>query len=277
MSAWLIRKAKNIWEDKMDNNKYSLKGKVAIVTGGSRGIGHASAIAFAAAGADVVVTSRILSDLVEVAKEIEAKGRKGLAIACDVGRKEDLTNLVKCVKTEMGRIDILMNNAGTNPYKGPLIDADEAAWDETMNVNLKGPFLLGQQVARIMKEQGSGNIINTTSVAGIRNRPGALYGISKAGLIMLTNAMAKEWGQFNIRVNSIAPGGIKTKLNEHLWKDPARAEAIAQTVALCRWGTPDDIAQTALFLASDASCHLTGQTIVVDGGEMVGSSPFPRK
>lgn len=257
----------------MDFNRFSLQGKVAVVTGASRGIGRATALAFADAGADVVVTSRKLADLQRVAKEIESRGRKGLAIACDVGKKEDLANLVNCVKAEFGKIDILMNNAGTNPYRGSILDAEEWAWDETMNVNLKAPFLLSQLAARMMKVQGGGSIINTTSVAGLRTRPGAFYGTSKAGLVMLTNAMAKEWGQYNIRVNAIAPGGVKTEMNKHMWEDPARADAIAKQVALLRWGDPEDVAQTALFLASDASRHITGETIVVDGGEMVGPPP----
>jgi dehydrogenase/reductase SDR family protein 4 len=258
----------------MDFSRFSLKGKVAIVTGASRGIGRATALAFADAGADVVVTSRRLGDLQELAKEIEKKGRKGLAIACDVGKRDELINVANCVKAELGRIDILFNNAGTNPYRGPLLDAEESAWDETMDVNLKAPLLLSQMAVRMMKEHGGGSIINTTSVAGIKARPGALYGVSKAGLIMLTQAMAKEWGQYNIRVNAIAPGGVKTKMNEHMWLDQTRADAIAKEVALLRWGDPDDVAQTALFLASDASRHITGQTIIVDGGEMVGSPSF---
>lgn len=261
----------------MNLPRFSLDGKVTVVTGASRGIGRSSAIAFADAGSDVVVTSRGLSELREVAREIEKRGRKGLAIACDVSKKDELNNVVDCVKTEMGKIDILFNNAGTNPYRGPLLEAAESAWDETMDVNLKGPLFLSQAVAKIMKAQNGGVIINTTSVAGIKARPGALYGVSKAALIMLTQAMAKEWGQYNIRVNSIAPGGIKTKMNEHMWLDQNRADAIAKEVALLRWGDPDDIAQVAVFLASDAARQITGQTIVVDGGEMVGSPSFLAK
>ena len=260
----------------MDITKFSLEGKVALVTGGSRGIGRAIALTFADAGADVVITSRKLPALEEVAEEIRGKGRKGIAIASHVAKKEDSINLVEKVKSELGRIDILVNNAGTNPYYGPLLDAEEWAWDATLNVNLKGPFLLSQLVARIMREQGGGSIINMSSVGGVRVSELNLYSITKAGLIMLTQVMAKEWGQYKIRVNAIAPGIIQTRLSEALWKEPARGEAAAKGTALGRLGVPEDVADAALYLASDASSYVTGETIVVDGGELIGSAPvFP--
>ena len=259
----------------MDFSKISLDGKVALVTGGSRGIGRATALAFADAGADVVVASRKLPDLEVVAEEIKAKGRKGLAVASHIAKIEESKNLVEKVKAEFGRIDILFNNAGTNPYFGPLMDAEEWAWDVTMNVNLKGPFLLGQLVAKVMKEQGGGSIINTASTGGMRAGELHIYGITKAGLIMLTQVMAKEWVQYNIRVNAIAPGVIKTRLSEALWKEPAVGERAAKNTALGRLGMPEEVAKTALFLASDASSYVTGETIVIDGGSMVGGPSFP--
>ncbi len=257
----------------MDFSKISLEGKVALVTGGSRGIGQACALAFADAGANVVVASRELPDLEEVAKQIKAKGVKSLAVAADVAKLEDIKNLVEKVKAAFGRIDILMNNAGINPYRGTLIDAEEWAWDTTMNVNLKGLFLLSQLVARIMREQGGGNIINTASVSGLRAGAAGIYGVSKAALIMLTQNMAREWGQYKIRVNAIAPGLIETRLSERAWKDPAMAEARARQTALGRRAVPDDVAGVALLLASDHAQHVTGETIVVDGGRLIGS-PF---
>jgi len=259
----------------MDYSKISLDGKVALVTGGSRGIGRASALAFADAGADVVVTSRKLPDLEEVAEEIKAKGRKGLAVASHVAKLDDLKNLVEKVKAEFGRIDILMNNAGTNPYYGPLMDAEEWAWDVTMNVNLKGPFLLSQLVARVMKEQGGGNIINTSSIGGLKAGALHIYSVTKAALIMLTKVMAKDWGQYNIRVNAVAPGIIKTRLSEALWKEPAVGEEAAKNTSLLRLGEPEDIAGVVLFLASDAARYVTGETIVIDGGELLGGPSFP--
>jgi len=259
----------------MDFSRISLGGKVALITGGSRGIGRASALAFADAGADVVVASRKLADLEKVAEEIRAKGRKSLAVASHVAKIEDSKSLVEKVKAEFGRIDILMNNAGTNPYYGPLMDAEEWAWDTTMNVNLKGQFFLSQLVARIMREHGGGNIINTSSVGGIQASGLAIYSVSKAALIMLTECMAKEWGQYNIRVNAIAPGVIKTRLSEQLWKEPEAGKAAVNSCALLRLGEPEDVASVVLFLASDASSYVTGETIVIDGGALVGPPSFP--
>ncbi len=257
----------------MDLAKFSLEGKVALVTGGSRGIGRAIALTFADAGADVAISSRKLPALEEVAEEIRGKGRKSIALACHIAKKEDSRNLVEKVKNERGRIDILVNNAGTNPYYGPLLDAEEWAWDVTMNVNLKGPFLLSQLVARVMREQGGGSIINIASTAGIIPSDLNIYSVTKAGLIMLTKVMAKEWGQYRIRVNAIAPGLIKTRLSEELWKESAKEEKEAKNKALGYLGLPEDIAGAALYLASDASSYLTGETIVVDGGESVGPAP----
>lgn len=259
----------------MDFSRISLDGKVALITGGSRGIGRASALAFADAGADVVVASRKVADLEKVAEEIRAKGRKSLAVASHVAKIEDSKSLVEKVKAEFGRIDILMNNAGTNPYYGPLMDAEEWAWDTTMNVNLKGQFFLSQLVARIMREHGGGNIINTSSVGGIQASDLAIYSVSKAALIMLTECMAKEWGQYNIRVNAIAPGVIKTRLSEQLWKEPEVGKAAVNSCALLRLGEPEDVATVVLFLASDASSYVTGETIVIDGGALVGPPSFP--
>ncbi|TET66364.1 MAG: glucose 1-dehydrogenase [Dehalococcoidia bacterium] len=253
--------------------KFSLEGKVALVTGGSRGIGRAIALAFAEAGADVAICSRKLPALEEVAEEIKVKGRKSIALASHIAKPEDSKALVEKVKGEWGRIDILVNNAGTNPYYGPLLDAEEWAWDVTMNVNLKGPFLLSQLVARVMKEQGGGSIINIASIAGIIPSELNIYSVTKAGLIMLTRVMAKEWGQYKIRVNAIAPGVIKTRLSEALWQEPAKGEEAARSKALGYIGQPEDIAGVAVFLASDASSYLTGETILVDGGESIGPAP----
>ncbi len=235
---------------------FSLENKVALVTGGSRGIGRAIALAFAENGADVVISSRKLPELEQVAEEIKATGRKGLAVSSHIAKAEESRNLIEKVKGEFGRIDILINNAGTNPYMGPLVDAEEWAWDVVMNVNLKGPFLLSQMVARVMQEQGGGNIINIASTAGINPSMLHMYSVSKAAMIMLTRVMAMEWGKDNIRVNAIAPGLIKTRFSEALWKG---------TPAEDRAAIPEDIAGAALYLASDASRFVSGETIVVSG------------
>lgn len=259
----------------MDAARFSLDGRVALVTGGSRGIGRATALTFADAGADVAICARKLPELEVVADEIRAKGRKALAVASHVARVEELESLVEKVKAEFGRIDVLVNNAGTNPYYGPLIDAEEWAWDVTMNVNLKGPFILSQLVARIMRGQGGGSIINISSTAGLRPSAINIYSVTKAALIMLTGVMAKEWGQYKIRVNAIAPGTVKTRLSEISWKEPEDEKRTAAETSLGYVGTPEDIAGAALFLASDASSYITGDTIVVDGGTLLGGPSFP--
>jgi len=250
----------------MDASKFSLDGKVALVTGGSRGIGRAIALTFADAGADVVISARKEPDLEKAAEEIRAKGGKVLAVTSHIAKIEESGSLVEKIKAEFGRIDILVNNAGTNVYLGPLIDVEEWAWDVPMNVNLKGAFFLSQLVARLMREQGGGSIINIASREGLR--PGGLhiYGVSKAALIMLTQVMSREWGQYKIRVNVIAPGMVKTGFSEPLWREPAAYEAIAKSTALGRLGEPEEIAEAALFLASEASSYVSGATLVVDGG-----------
>lgn len=256
----------------MDCSRFSLEGKVALIAGGSRGMGRACALAFADAGADVAVSSRHLAEAEEVAKEIRAYGRRGLAVAAHFGKLEDSKRLVQEVQSEFGRIDILMNNAGTNPYFGTLLDAEEWAWDVTLNVNLKGPFILSQLVARVMTQHGGGSIINMSSAGGLRASILGIYGVTKAGLIMLTQCMAKEWGQYKIRVNALAPGIIETRFSEALWKEPAVGEAAAKRGALGILGLPEDVVGAALFLASDASRYVTGATIVIDGGELIGAA-----
>ena len=261
----------------MNLSQFSLEGKVALITGGSRGIGRASALALADAGASVVVSSRKIADLEPVAEEIKSKGVKAMAIAAHNAKMEDSKALVEQVTKAFGRIDILMNNAGTNPYYGPLMDQDEKTYDITMNVNLKGLFFLSQLAARVMKAQGRGCIINTSSIGGLRAGELGVYCVTKAAVIMLTQVMAKEWGQYNIRVNAIAPGIIKTRLSEALWKDSAvSAKAVAQ-VPLMRLGEPEEIAGTVVFLASDAGSYITGETIVIDGGRVHGEPAHVKK
>ncbi|MDD5127705.1 MAG: glucose 1-dehydrogenase [Dehalococcoidales bacterium] len=250
------------------DKRFSLQGKVAIVSGASRGIGRAAALAFADAGASVVVASRKIEDLEKVAAEIKAKGVKSTAIAAHVGKIEESKALVEKTVKEYGKIDILFNNAGTNPYSGSLIDAEEWAWDTTFNVNLKGPFFLGQQVAKVQKDHGGGVQIMTASVAGLVPAEISIYSVTKAGVIMLAKNMARQWGKYNIRVNSIAPGVIRTKLAAVQWQGDMEKLSASQT-ALGRIGEPEDIGDVVLFLASDAARYVTGQCITIDGGQTV--------
>jgi NAD(P)-dependent dehydrogenase (short-subunit alcohol dehydrogenase family) len=261
----------------MDFSKFSCEGKVALITGGSRGIGRASALALADAGANVVVSSRKIADLEPVADEIRSKGVKGLAVAAHNAKSEDSKMLVERVVQEFGRIDILMNNAGTNPYFGPIMDQDEKTYDITMNVNLKGMFILSQLTARVMKGRGGGCIINTASIGGLRAGELGVYSVTKAAVIMLTQVMAKEWGQFNIRVNAIAPGIIKTRLSEALWKDPKTNEKAISHIPLMRLGEPEEIAGAVVFLSSAAGNYVTGETIVIDGGRVHGEPSHLKK
>lgn len=246
--------------------KFSLKDKVALVTGGSRGIGKAIALGFAEAGADVVVSSRKLEDLEKVAKEIEEKGRKSLALACHIGRKEEIEELVERVVKELGRIDILVNNAATNPVFGPILDIEERAWDKIMEVNLKGYFLTSLAVGKVMMKQKGGSIINLASTAGMKPSPmlGA-YSISKAGVIMLTKVLATEWAVFNIRVNALAPGLVETKFSKALWGNPEILREALRDVPLGRVAQPEEIVGAALYLASEASSYVTGETLVLNG------------
>ncbi len=247
-----------------------LKGKVAIVTGASRGIGRSIALAFASSGARLVLASRNkYGDLGKVADEIRKIAAPVLVVPTHLGKTEDLDNLVAETQREFGRIDILVNNAATNPVIAPLVEIEERAWDHIMNVNLKGSFLLSQKVAKVMVEQGAGCIINIASVDGIRLEPGFVpYSISKAALIMLSHGLARELGQYGIRVIAVAPGLIRTRSSEAIWgNEEIRTERIKRT-CVGRLGTPEEVANVVLFLASDKASYVTGTTIVVDGGKL---------
>jgi len=251
--------------------RFSLEGKVALVTGGSRGIGQATALAFAEAGADVVVTSRKLPDLELVAEEIRGLGRKSVAVATHIGRMDQIQNLVDTAVAEFGRIDVLVNNAGTSVVWMPALELEERAWDSIMNLNLKGLFFLSQAVARVMKEHGGGSIINISSVDGLKPEVNnSAYNISKAGVVMATRTMAREWAQYNIRVNCIAPGFIHTRLMDSRWEvDPENRAVIDSKILLEGVAQPDVLVGAMLYLASEASAYQTGQTIAVDGGYML--------
>jgi NAD(P)-dependent dehydrogenase (short-subunit alcohol dehydrogenase family) len=252
----------------MDLSKvdFSLVGKVALVTGASRGIGKAIALGLAQAGADVAIASRKLPDLEKTAEEIKILGMKSLAVSAHIGRMNDITNLVTRVKEEFGTIDILVNNAATNPTMDAAINIDERAWDAVMNLNLKGLFFLSQAVARIMKEKGGGRIINIASGDGISPATLPVYAISKAGVIMTTKVMAREWAAYNIRVNAVAPGIVRTKFSEAIFTNPEIMKKIMHNTPMGRIGEPEEIVGAVIYLASDASSYVTGEVISIDGG-----------
>lgn len=245
---------------------FSLKDKVALVTGGSRGIGKAAAVGLARAGADVVIASRKLPELERVAEEIRKLGRRSAAVAAHVGRLDEINNLVSYVRAEFDRIDILVNNAATNPVMVQALDVEERAWDSIMNLNLKGLFFLSQAVARVMKERNGGAIINISSVEGIS--PGILpvYSISKAGVIMATKVMAQEWAKYNIRVNAIAPGLTRTRLSRALWENSEVLEVIVGRTPMGRIAEPEEMVGAIIYLASETASYVTGQTLAIDGG-----------
>ncbi|MDP2920167.1 MAG: glucose 1-dehydrogenase [Dehalococcoidia bacterium] len=255
----------------MTQPSFALEGKVALVTGASRGIGEAVALGFAHAGADVVVTSRKLPDLEVVADKIRKTGRKSLAVAAHIGRLDQLQPLVDKAVAEFGKIDVLVNNAGTSVVWMPALELEERAWDVIMNLNLKGLFFLSQAVARVMREKGGGSIINVSSVDGLKAEANnGAYNISKAAVIMATKVMAREWAQYGIRANCIAPGFISTRLMNSRWEvDPENKPQILKRILLHGVGEPDFITGAMIFLASDASSYVTGETITVDGGYML--------
>ncbi|MDP3938036.1 MAG: glucose 1-dehydrogenase [Deltaproteobacteria bacterium] len=250
---------------------FSLKEKVAIVTGSSRGIGRSIALAFAEAGADVVVSSRKREACEAVAKEIEERGARSMVVPCHVGKTEQIENLLSEVKKAWGRVDVLVNNAATNPAMGALVNTEDAVWDKIMEINLRGVFAASRAAGRIMMEQGSGAIINVASTGGIR--PPALigaYGVSKAAVIHLTRSFAKELASSGVRVNCIAPGLIETAFASALINTPEIYQEALKMIPLGRHGQPDEIAGAALYLASDASGYVTGHIMVVDGGSTIG-------
>ncbi len=247
----------------------SLKGKVALITGASRGIGEAAAIGLARAGADVAIASRKLPDLEKVAAEIRKTGRTCLPVTAHVGRLEDIQNLVKKVMDQFGKIDVLVNNAATNPTMSSAMDVEERAWDSIMNLNLKGLFFLSQAVARIMKGKGGGSIVNVSSIAGISPDLLPIYSISKAAVIMATKVMAQQWAQFKIRANAIAPGLTRTRFSEALWNNPDILKMAMSTTPMARVGEPEEMVGAILYFASDASSYVTGQVIAIDGGKTI--------
>jgi NAD(P)-dependent dehydrogenase (short-subunit alcohol dehydrogenase family) len=243
----------------------TLEGKVAIVTGASRGIGEAIARTFAAHGAKVVVASRKIEGVTAVAESI---GPAALAVAAHTGREEDCVRLVATTVEKLGTVDVVVNNAATNPYFGPLIDIDQGAWDKTFEVNTKGYFFMAREVARHLRTRdAAGSIVNVTSIAGLLAAPmQGVYAMTKAAVISMTKTLAYELAGSKIRVNAIAPGFVDTRFASAVLKNDMLLDEIIRRTPMHRYGQPDEIAGMALYLASDAASYVTGQTMAVDGG-----------
>lgn len=246
---------------------FDLTGKVAVVTGASKGIGESMARGLAEFGARVVVSSRDQASVDAVAAELRADGLEAIGIACHVAKDSDRQKLIEQTIATWGRLDILVNNAGTNPYFGPIEDLTPEAYQKTMDINLNAALVLSNLALPHLKAAGGGSIIHISSIEGLHaSAMMSAYNISKAGLIMLGQNQASEWGQHNVRVNIVCPGLVKTKLSAALWSDEKMLERTQRKIALRRMATPDEMAGLAVFLASDASSYMTGSVIVNDGG-----------
>ena len=251
-----------------------LDGKVAVITGGSRGIGEAIARTFVARGARVMIASRKLDGVASVAASIakEHGEDRVRAVAAHTGKEDDCVRLIAEAIAAFGKVDVLVNNAGTNPHFGPLVSAEGGAWDKTFDVNLKGYFWCAREVARHLSgREAPGSIINVASVAGIVASPmQGIYSMTKAAVISMTKTLALELGPSRIRVNAIAPGFVDTRLASAVLKNDDLVKVVLGRTPLGRYGTPDEIAGGALYLASDAASFLTGHTLVIDGGLTIG-------
>ncbi len=257
----------------MNNNpSFDLTDKVALITGASRGIGLAIAEVYAAAGAKVVLVSRKQAALDEAADHIRKNGGTALPIAAHTGSDEAIAELLEKVTAEFGGVDIVVNNAATNPHFGPMLTASDSQWDKILSVNVKGYFRVVKMCVPSMKTRGGGKVINVASVAGLTPGPGmGVYSVSKAAVLMMTKVLAVELAADNIQVNAIAPGFVKTQFSAAIWNNPQINDMVTKSIPQGRMATPNELAGIALYLASDASSFTTGATFVIDGGQMVGS------
>jgi NAD(P)-dependent dehydrogenase (short-subunit alcohol dehydrogenase family) len=252
-------------EGKMDS--FNLNGKIALVTGASRGIGEAIAKILAAHGAKVILTSRKLEGLRRVEEAIVLAGGLAESIVCHAGEMDQIQGLFAEIGSRYGRVDILVNNAGTNPFFGDVLSADEKAWDKTFDVNLKGYFFMSQHAAKLMRKSGGGAIVNVASVNGVRPAPlQGIYSITKAGIIAMTKSFAKELAPYHIRVNALLPGMTDTKFSAALTQNPDILKMVLPEIPMGRIAKPEEMAGAVLYLVSDAASYTTGICLTVDGG-----------
>lgn len=255
------------------SSKFDLTGKVAIVTGGSRGIGLAAAEAMGRAGAALVIASRKPEPLEQAAAQLrERTGGEVLAVPAHTGDDEAVNRVVERATAEFGGVDILVNNAATNPHFGPILSADDSHWDKTLDVNVKGYFRMARACVESMKQRGGGRIINIASVAGRRVQPFmGVYCVSKAAVVMLTQVLAVELAADQITVNALTPGFVKTKFSSAIWGNEAIGKAVLKSIPQGRMAEPEEIANLIQFLASPASSFVTGSIIDIDGGQLAAS------
>ena len=245
-----------------------LEGKVALVTGGSKGIGRAIALKYAEAGADVALAARGKEDLERTAADVEAHGRRALGVPTDVSDPDQIKALVERTVAELGTIDILVNNAGAAPFFSTVDTMREEGFEKYFRINFMSAFYCTRAVAPIFVQRGSGSMIAIASVAGFIASPGlTYYSSAKAALINFTKTCAREWAPFGVRANAIAPGWIETEMNVGARQDPGFYEGIVSMIPMGRWGRAEEVASVALFLASDAASYMTGSVVVVDGGQ----------
>jgi len=256
----------------MNQPNFDLSGKVALITGASRGIGQAIAEAYAAAGAKVVLASRKQEGLDAVADSIRQNGGEALPVAAHTGSDEAVQAVVAQATESYGGIDIVVNNAATNPHFGPIMTSEESHWDKILDVNVKGYFRVVKACVPVMEARGGGRVINVASIAGKSPQPGmGIYSVSKAAVLMLTEVLAAELAAANILVNAIAPGFIKTKFSQAIWGNEAINQAVMKKIPLSRMAMPEELTGIALYLASDASSFTTGATFLIDGGQYISS------
>ena len=254
-------------------NKFELKGKVAIVTGASKGIGESISRGLAELGASVVVSSRKQEAVDEVANGFVSDGLEATGISCHVGNEAQLDELFEGTIDKYGGVDILVNNAATNPTYSPLVENGTDIFDKVMNVNVRACHYLANKCHPVMKKRGGGSVINIASVEGLKPSQGlGLYSVSKAALIMLTKSQGKEWGRDGIRSNAICPGLIQTKFSQALWSNEKLMEQVTHFLPSGRMATPDEMAGLVVFLASDASSYCTGSIFTADGGHMLAGA-----